>query len=157
MNFVYRHKDKRRRNPKALGLTDINDLHKAISRMAALGLKNVDIARELNISPQTVSNVKNSPLGAIQIENLHNIYDNSSFDVMSRIRDLLPKCVDTLQEILENPDQKISPTTRLKASLSTLAIAGHGPINKNVVMSGVLSKEKIDELKQRAIDVGLVS
>ena len=157
MNFVYRHKDKRRRNPKALGLTDINDLHRSISRMAALGIKNVDIARELNITPQTVSNVKNSPLGAMQIENLHGIYDNSSFDVMQKIRGLLPKCVETLQEILENPEQKISPTTRLKASLSTLAIAGHGPINKSVVVSGVLSKERIEELKRKAIDVGLVS
>jgi hypothetical protein len=74
---------------------EIVDLHMS-------GFKGVDIAKILNIDPQTVSNTINSILGEAKIEELSTIKDGNTKLRMEQIRILTDKAIDVYHEILDN-------------------------------------------------------
>lgn len=133
------------------------DIHKEICRRIALGQKNVDIAKELGVTEVMVSYTRNSTLGIQQRELLHAREDERVVSLGVRIKEMAPKALDVLEQILDNAGEiPIGPKLQAKVAESILDRAGYGAIqrsrNENVITH--LTREDIDELKQRAAAAG---
>lgn len=142
---------------KNFQITEMHDIHHEIARRLVLGEWPREIAKALNISYQTVINVKNSPIVQEKIELLHGARDSEVMDVAKQIRELAPKAVEVIEGVLD--DEEEGTGMRLKASLAVLDRAGHG-VPKNVNVRGVhaiVSKDDLALIKQRAVEIGLSS
>ena len=160
--YDYTDFDKRRRLPGKPRKQDVKhlwDQHHSILRMLAAGMRAADIARELDVHVATVSNVRNSPLAKEQLGFLHASADIKTIDVMGKIREILPKCLEVLEEVIDNPSA--SDAIRTKNALALLDRGGFGP-SRNVNVSGEhvvahLSADQIERIKQRAMDAGMLT
>lgn len=126
------------------------DQHHEVMRLAVMGMKSVDIARQLGISEAMVSYTLNSPLSKRQLELLRAARDVKAIDVAQRIKELSERAVEVLADIMEDG----SEGARLKASLGMLDRAGHGPVQKFQGQVAVLTREDILEIRERARLIG---
>lgn len=141
--------------PKAL-----NAQHHEILRLNLLGWSAVRIAEELKCTTAVVSYTLNSGLGRQQSTLLKAEADINSVEVAKAIREMAPKALETLREIME--DTENSATVRARVADSILSRAGFDPIKK--IATGKLETElTIDDLEvikhnalARAIESGIV-
>lgn len=143
--------------PRKYQIEALWDLHREIIRRLVLGQGNKEIARALDITPVTVSYVKNSELGKKKRAELQHSMDEDVKDVTSRIQDIAPKALDVLENIIAGNDQEfggqmISVKDRYRASKDVLEKAGHVAPNKvqGAVAHAVIDGDYLDKLKQRA-------
>lgn len=94
-----------RRNPdgkrKGFQIAEMWDQHHEIARRIILGESNVDIAKAIGVTPQTVSNVKNSPVVQDKLAILRAARDAGTIDLAREIQELAPIAVARLREVLE--------------------------------------------------------
>ncbi len=130
------------------------DVHHEIVRLALLGMKYIDIANHLGISPVTVSYTLKSPIVARQLEQMRAVRDLGVIDIAKQIAALAPRAVAVLDKMLDDP----LPTIALKAAESILDRAGHAAVQRvkqDITVSHFTSQE-IADIKARAKDVGLL-
>ena len=72
-----------------------------IARRLLLGQKNVDIARDLGCTAQTVSNVRNSPVVKDKLAIMSAARDAGTIDLAREIADLAPLALQRVKEALE--------------------------------------------------------
>lgn len=127
-----------------------------IINMAALGLPNTEIAKAVGLTPQRISQVKNSEFGIEKIESVNTAVYNQVVDtrieVQERISELAPKALDTVEEIME--DSSVSAATRLKAAVHVLGVAGH-TVDRNVSLKALhasLPSETVQALLDNAMN-----
>jgi hypothetical protein len=140
---------------KSFQITEMHEIHHEIARLLVLGHKPKDVAEHLKVSYSTVINVKNSPIVIEKMELLRGARDAEVVDVAKQIRELAPKAVEVLTDIIEDDDEATG--MKMKASLAILDRAGHG-VPKNVNVRGVhaiVSKDDLMAIKQRAVEIGL--
>ncbi len=125
--------------------------HHEIVRLAVMGFKQVDIANQLNISEVTVSYTLNSPIVKRQLDIMNAARDINAVDVGKEIHRLAPKAIARMDALLESQVEAIA----LRASVDILDRAGHGAIKKEMSLTGHLTKEDINEIKNRAREIGL--
>ena len=130
------------------------DVHHEIVRMALMGMKYVEIAETLGISPVTVSYTLRSPIVMRQLEQMRAVRDFDAIDVAKEIAALAPKAVQVLGELLEAE----APNIRKSAADSILDRAGHAAVQriKQDVTVTHFTPREIDDIKQRAKNVGLL-
>lgn len=132
------------------------DVHHEILRLAVLGWKHSDIAKELSITPATVSNCLNGELGRRQLELMRGARDAETIDLSIEIRKNAPVAYKVLMEYLENPD--FDPRQRITIAMDQLDRAGFAA-PKVIETRGAhlfLTKDDILEIKQRARDNDMV-
>ena len=132
------------------------DRHQQIARLITFGMSNKDIGEALGISAQQVSNVRNSPVVQRHVQVLQGKDDLETYDVMGRVRDLLPKALDVLEENLDDPDCPTSQKARTAFGL--LSVGGYGQ-NNNVnvrAQHAILTGEDIQKLKDNAMAAGII-
>lgn len=127
------------------------NVHHEVVRLAIMGFKQVDIATQLNVSEAMVSYTLNSPIVKRQLDIMRAARDINSIDVARQIRDLAPVAVEKMKQLMESNTDMVS----LRASQDILDRAGFGAIKKEVSLSGQLTKEDIEDIKNRAKEVGL--
>lgn len=124
--------------------------HHQICRLAVLGLKGVEIARQLGISEQTVSNTLNSAIVKRHLSILRDAADLAAVDVAAEIKALAPLATKRIRGILENDNAE----DKLHASVAQdiLDRAGHGAIKKvqSENLHAHLTLDEIEEIKARA-------
>lgn len=128
--------------------------HHEIVNLAARGYKQVEIARILNIDPQTVSNILNSQLGKYKLSEIRQERDEETKLIVEKVRVLTEQALNIYQKIFDNEngaatikDQKdVADTVVLE--LSGLRVPTR--IQSNSV-STVLSAAELEEFKQRGI------
>jgi hypothetical protein len=127
--------------------------HKEICRLSALGMKQVEIAERLNISPVTVSYTLRSPLVRHQVELLQAGRDAAAVDLLSQIEEMAPKAIALLDQALEAEDQPMP--TRLQAGRDLKGWMEFVLPKKreNVTIGALLSLEDIKEIKKNALAV----
>lgn len=89
--------------PKKKGwqVAEMWDNHHEIARRIILGQSNVEIAEALNVTPQQVSNVKNSPVVQDKITIMRAARDAGTIDLAKEIADLAPIALQRVREALE--------------------------------------------------------
>lgn len=147
----------RRMNPngRKYQVKQIWDTHHEILRLLLLGWKSVDIAQHLGMDPVTISIVKNSSVVKQQLRIMQDARDMETIDVAKQIRDLAPRAVEYLEEVLENPDE--ATRNRLSAAMDLLDRGGYESPKKFEVAHAFLTKEDIDEIKRRAEESKMIA
>lgn len=120
--------------------------HQTILQMIALGLKNVDIAEKLGISPQSVSIVRNSQLGRAKLTELVGRTEENLVDLEKRFKMLGPLATDTLEDLMTDP--KVPSATRANIAKDLLDRAGHKPVERRELLGALLTSGDINHLKE---------
>ena len=125
--------------------------HHEITRQIVEGRTNMAIAADLGCTPQTISNVRNSPLAKSEIERLSGERDEVTMNVARRIEEFAPVALDLIESIVRGRVPEASIALRAKLASSQLARAGYGEVHKMQSLHAELSREDIEQIKQRAI------
>jgi len=161
-------------------ITKIWDRYREIMRMSLLGMKQVQIAERLELSPVTVGYVLNNPLIRQQIELLQAGRDQSAINIGEQIEELAPKAIAYMNEVLDGVqldpitgDPVVSerdsngepmkvaihaPELRHRVAKDLIGMAGFGPVQriKATVTHGIFTPEDIAKFKERAREAGIV-
>ena len=137
---------RRRYNVQALW-----EKHHEITRQIVLGRTNGAIAADLDCTPQTISNVRNSPLAKEEIERLSSARDENTMEVARRIEEFAPIALDLIENIVRGRVPEASISLRAKLASSQLARAGYGEVQKIHSVHATLSREDIENIKDRAV------
>jgi len=129
------------------------DTHREILRLAVTGMKHVDIASHLGITPVMVSYTLNSPIAKREIENLRAARDLDAVDVAKRIQEIAPIALQTLEDLLCGGTE----TTKFRTATDLLDRAGHAAVHtlRTESISVHLTRDDIDDIKNRAKEIGL--
>lgn len=148
-------RDMRRVEPgthRTYEVKEIWDTHQEIIRLIVLGYGNVEIADMVGYTPQTVSNIRNSPVVRERIEELQSAVAHRTVDIAARVRAFEPVALEHLEQIILGRVQGVSEALRAKTCENYLSRGGHGTVQKIAAVSGTLTREDIEALKQRAKD-----
>lgn len=83
------------------GATNIWDRHHEIARRVLLGQANIDIAKDLGVTKEMVSMVRNSPVVKDKLACMQVARDAKAVDLAAEIADLAPVALQKLKEALE--------------------------------------------------------
>jgi hypothetical protein len=139
-------------------VAEVWERHREIIRRLALGQKNVDIAKALGITEVSVSQVKNSPIVQEQLKAMMDKMDSEAVDVGKRIHEMAPKALDVLESVLNDEEDTVPLSIKVKTAHDILDRAGHAAIkqiNANV-MHGHFNADDLAEIRQLAKDQGVV-
>lgn len=151
--------DKRRRIPgqpkKGFEVSQMLDIYQEVIRRIVIGQKNVAIANELGITPQTVSYIRNSEIVQAKLGVMHAAADHETISVAARIKELAPealKIVETLVVDGKLDGEKIPAKLRAHHAESLLDRAGYAPARevRSMNLHGHYTKDDIEALKKRA-------
>jgi len=84
--------------------------HEILS-LLLLGHKEVDVARLVGVTPQTVSNIANSTLGMAKLSAMRQDRDKQTIDVSKRAAELYEKAMIAYEKILDGSDDKLKKET----------------------------------------------
>jgi hypothetical protein len=146
MEFDRRFTDKRSYNIKQLW-----SKHHEIIRRVAIGHSNGQIAAALGVTPQTVSNVRNSPVARVKLMELQSQLDETLIEVQNRIRSVAPTAQNLLEDIITG-SVPAHISLRAKYASELLNRAGLSPVHRIASVSTTLTRDDIESIKRRAID-----
>jgi hypothetical protein len=121
------------------------EVHHEVVRLALIGMKSVDIADHLGISPVMVSYTLRSPIVQEKMNQLQAVRDIDAIDVAKEIQELAPQAVKVLGELLECE----LPNIRMKAATDVLDRAGHAAVRtiKTENLHAHFSSEEIADIR----------
>jgi hypothetical protein len=111
--------------PRQYQIQHLWEQHHRMLRLALLGLNYKDIASELGVTPQTVSNTINSSMGQKLLQEMRGAANKEAVDTASRLREMNEKALEVLTEILEDADKPIA--LRAKVAMDNLSRTGFAP------------------------------
>jgi hypothetical protein len=126
--------------------------HREITRQVVLGRTNMEIAETVGCSPQTVSNVRNSPIAQSALEEYGQRRDEVVVDIAQRIAEFAPVALRLLEDVITGAQPGASLALRTKIASSHLARAGHGEVQKVHSVNTSLSRSDIEDIKRRAVE-----
>lgn len=124
-------------------LRQLNEMHHEIIRLSLIGLKPKQIAMMLGITEATVCNATQSAKGRQSLAILRAVRDSDSIDIAKDIVEFAPRCVEVLQEIVDDPNNPAA--VRGKFAVELLGIAGHVKPQR-VQVQGTMTHLSIDEI-----------
>ena len=133
------------------------DIHHEIIRLAVLGMKHVDIARDLGITAVTVSTCLNSEVGRRQLALMRGARDADTVDLSIEIRKRAPQAFKLLQEYMENED--FDPKQRIAIAMDTMDRAGFGApkIIEGRMIHAHLTADEIETIKRTARENSMIA
>ena len=149
--FEVREPDKRRVEQSERKTYNIQQLwqrtHEIIA-LTLLGVKEVDVAKSLNIHPQTVSNTINSDLGRKKLSEMRQERDKDFTKIAEETARLFPIAMKTYERILEGEER--SKLQKETADTIIMDIGGHRAPTKvqGEHVHTYLSKDEIEEFKK---------
>lgn len=133
--------------------------HHSMLRMLALGRSNTDIAAAHGVTPQTISNLRNSPIARTKLSSLRETLDNEAIDIGTRIQEFAPTALRLLEEVISG-EVEAPIAIRAKYASVHLGRAGFGEVHKVASINTHLSRDDIELIKLRALeaasDAGLI-
>ena len=129
-----------------------------ILNLTVRGLKQVDIAEILNLTPQTVSNVVNSDLGMQKISEMRKKRDEEAFDAGKEIDELTEKALNVYHEIFDD-DTEGHAMKKKVADVITLELSGLRVPTRIQASSfnATATLAEIEEFKKRGIEAQRVA
>ena len=140
---------------KSYQIEQMWELHHEVCRLALIGMKQVDIANHLSVSPVMVSYTLRSPIVQRQLNQLKAVRDLDAIDVSKEIQELAPRAVKVLEELMDNE----LPNIKLKAATDILDRAGHAAVRtlRTENIHAHFTADEITDIKKRAREVGLLT
>ena len=139
------------------GVGEMTELHHEICRHVLLGMKNVEIASKLGCTPQTVSNVRNSPIVKHRLRELSAVRDAVAVNFAAEVQARASRAFEILDEALMDETGEVPLMLRLKEANNILdrveRVEGIG--QRNVHLHAHLTMDDIEELKRRALAAGV--
>ncbi len=131
------------------------EIHHEICRLALIGMKSIDIATHLNISPVTVSYVLRSPIVQRQIGQLEAVRDIDAIDASVEIKKLVPAAIKKMDDLMDCG----LPNVEIKAAADILDRAGYAAVKtlRTENIHAHFSADEISDIKKRAREVGLLT
>jgi len=147
--------DRRRKPPGVRKIWQVGkvwELHEEIARRVLLGQKNTQIAKAISCSPQTVSNVRNSPVVQDKLAVMRGARDAYTIDIARDIQEFAPEALSLLKNVVKGVGSGANADVSLRArtSESMLDRAGFGAIKKEARVVQHLTSEEITAIKERA-------
>lgn len=124
--------------------------HHEMLRQVTLGRTNVEIAESIGCTPQTVSNVRNSPLAREVLDQRMQQLDEQTYDMTERLKEFAPVAMRLLEEVIEGR-HGASIALRARYADKHLGRVGYGEIKKIASMHEHLTREDIEAIKLRAV------
>jgi DNA-binding CsgD family transcriptional regulator len=156
--FEMREEDRRRVPVEERKSYDIKQLWQRsheILYLSLLGLKNTEIAIQLNITEATVSHTINSELGMKKLSEMRRERDEAAMDVAKEVDMLLPLAINTYRKILSGED--VTKLQKETADTLVMDIKGNRAPAKIESAHLYLTKSDIDELKKRGLGAAKAS
>lgn len=143
-------------------LAEIRDHHEEIARLLSLGIRPKEIAERLGLHPQTVSNVRNSPIIKQMIEIIQTQRTENAAEIARQVAQLAPSAIKVMKETMEfgkysEADDvellvaKPVVSEQIKAALEVLRIAV--PKTRIRVRSHIVDGEFINKIKQKSLTI----
>jgi DNA-binding MarR family transcriptional regulator len=127
-------------------------LHHEIINLDVLGYKQVDIAKILNVTPQTVSNVLNSGLAKEKLVELRAARDGHVKARLEQIRVLTDKAMNVYHEVFDNEMGEFTPKDRVHvADVVALELSGLRVPLKTQSASMIITPQQYEDFKKRGI------
>ena len=149
-------KDERRvGEKKGWQVAEMWDSHHEIARRIVLGQSNEEVARDLNCTPQTISNVRNSPVVQEKLAIMRAARDAGTIDLAHEIADLAPLALQRVKEALETGrvmGRDLSASNILKEANGLLDREIGKPTQRIDTrgVHGVFTLDDIERIKERA-------
>jgi len=127
--------------------------HQEIIRLIVLGLENKAIAAMLGVTPQTVSNVRNSPLAQHYMDTLKIARDATTVDIGRTLVQVAEKGAKYLDELIDgvHDDQGVTPGLKAKVSWDALSRVGHSPVVRtHTINEDRITPEMLELMKERS-------
>ena len=134
------------------------NIHHEIARLSSLGMKGTQIAEGLGVSPAMVNYTVNSPIVRDKIEILKGARDAETVELAQRIKDFAPKCLDLLEKVIEEESDVTGASIhlRVRTAQDYADRAGLGAVRRHQILTGRITPEQLDEIKQRARGAGII-
>ncbi|MDI6785109.1 MAG: hypothetical protein QMD92_00210 [bacterium] len=131
------------------------NIHYEIMRLALIGRKAADIARELGVTEVMVSYTLNSELAKRRMEIMRGVRDAEALDLSIEIKRFAPEAFKLLKKVLRESD---SEKNKIVVALDVLDRAGYAPpkVIEGRFMHAHFTAEEIEEMKKRSKDSGQV-
>jgi len=134
--------------------------HRRMVRGILLGQKNKDIAKQLGVTPQSVSIVKNSLVAMEKMDELNDKADAKAIDVATQIQQVQAPALELLTKVVKGDEDVTAENgvpinLRVKTALSLMASGGHGPVRRiDAKIDGnvnVYTRQDLDAMRRRAL------
>ena len=150
--------DNRRTGNKNYDILEVTDHQKEIVRRLAVGQDPETIARDLNLTMQTISNVRNHPIIVEMIAALHDSRNDSTKDITEQIAEVAPDCIKLLKQVVRNEtlgeDSQMSTdpevADQIRASLGLLKVIT--PRLNIHAHKHLITNNTVEKIKQRALE-----
>ena len=136
---------------KTYSVLELQERHRQIIRLKFEGLKNVEIAKQLMITPQNVSDVLNSLPAQEVLAEMHAAADKKTVLSAHEMMETAREAHELLKDVLKG-NIEASTETRVKVATDYMARAGFAPIAKSQaqVVNGHFTSQELQDLKERA-------
>jgi len=154
-NDINRKDHRKTGDRKGWQVAEMWDSHHEIARRVILGQTNEEIAKSLNCTPKTISNVRNSPIVQEKLAIMRAARDAGTIDLAREIADLAPLALQRVKEALETGvvmGRELSASGILKEANGLLDREIGKPTQRIDTrgVHGVFSLEDIEKIKDRA-------
>jgi hypothetical protein len=133
------------------------ETHREILRLKLLRFTHRDIANVLGIAEATVSYTVNSAVGKRHLEVMRGAADADTLDMAKEIRDRLPKALEILDEVMNDPNAPKALRAREANNIIDRAIGKPPQTVKAEHLHAHLTAEDIEDLKKRGRARGIVA
>ena len=130
-------------------LTHLWERHKEIMRRLVAGDRQVDIAKDLQMTQSRMSIICNSPAFKTQLERLSMGADNNALDVQDRVTALSIDAMSVLEDVLQNGDD-LPKKLQVEVAKDIMDRAGHGAVKKTAVLNATLTADDLEDMRMRS-------
>ena len=137
-----------------------SDRDREVLRLAAVGTKQTEIAELMGVSLSVVFKVLNTPVAKQHLRNMHRQRDEEFLQVQDRIRDMVHKALDELDDVftpqeVETKDgqtiqKKAKDADRIRAALGILDRGGHAPQREISQTKVTMKVDVLEAMRERA-------
>lgn len=130
--------------------------HHVMKRLMAFGLSNRQVAAIMDCTPQTVSNIRNTPLMLAELAAINKQADASVIEAMQRDA---PKSWQLLQDIRDGRIEEAGIKLRAQVAMNHLASVGLGRVTKvqGQLVHGHITPADIEAIKERSRQAGIIA
>jgi hypothetical protein len=110
--------------------------HRRIAQLMVTGMKQSEISRRVGVTEVTISRIKDNPLFLAEYERLANEADFQAVDVMDRVRAVVPRCLDIVEEFLAKDSEDLDPVKHFDRAVEILKMS-HTELRGKVSQGGI--------------------